>query len=724
MSSYSGSTIPYGPGMKVTPDSTDATTSPSRPGLTDPSLSQSRRMAGSVLANLLLAAVMLANSAPLLAAWQWISPPRNLSDSSQDARIPQIAGNQKGQAMAIWSRFNGVYWIAQAALYNGTTWDPVQPISFTDRDAIQPAVAIDASGQARAIWMATDRGNNAVYTARYRNGSWSEATRLSAEGINTRTPRIAMNGAGNAVATWIGYNGINWELQARLLMDGVWQAEVSLSAPGQLAATPQAVIDGNNVVTLAWSQFNGISNLVQSIRYRLGSWSAVTNISAVEQDTKLPQLVTDTAGNVTVVWLQANGTLFNVQGRHYNPSVGWDTITPVSSVSATCDTPQVTSHQSGGGAVAIWTQQNVSGLWTVRTRSFQNSSWGNIEAPNDSGQNAYTPKIATDNSGSYTAVWNRSNGYSQTVRGAHYKNGAWTPTKVLSKAGENAQFQEVAMIGGDRATVVWLRSNGEHQVVQAVQGNYAVDRYALTVNKSGAGTVSGNPAGIDCGVSCKAKFDSGTAVTLTATPAEGYTFTGWSGSCSGKAECVVKLTSDKTVAAKFVLSASYLLQINRSQLLGGLVTSSPEGIRCSQQEKACTFAYGKDAVVSLTATAEPGYLFKRWSDCPQADGAGCKVTLLKPKTTVMPRFEALPKYALQIKKTRNGSISSAPAGLNCGNNKTSCSAKFTTGTEIVLTATPASGMTFAGWSGDGCSGPVVTCRVLMDAKKKVKAVFE
>ena len=682
------------------------------------------KVSKSALANLLLAAALLASSGPLLAAWQWTSPPRNLSDSSQDARIPQIAGNQKGEAMAIWSRFNGVYWVAQAALFNGTLWGAVKTIGYIDRDAIQPTVAMDASGQARAVWVATDGRNNVVYTSRYQNGNWSEPTRISTEGLDSRTPRIAMNGAGNAVATWIGYNGINWELQARLLVNGIWQPIVSLSASGQQAATPQAVIDGNNVVTLVWSQFNGISNLVQSIRHQLGSWSAVSNISAVEQDTKQPQLATDTAGNITVVWLQANGTVFNVQGRRYNPTTGWDAITPLSSVSSSCETPQVASHVSGGGAMAIWTQQNVSGLWTVRTRPYKNGRWGDISALNDSGQNGYTPQIASDNSGNFTAVWNRSNGYNQAVRGAHYRNGAWTATKVLSKAGENAQFQQVAMLGSDRATVVWLRSNGQHQVVQTVQGNYAVDRYLLTVNKIGSGTVISDPAGIDCGSTCNARYDSGTPVSLTAIPAEGYTFTGWSGSCSGKGECVVKVNSAKTVGAKFVLSSSFSLQVSRTQIRGGRVTSSPEGINCSQQEKACAYAFGKDAVVNLTASAEPGYFFKRWSDCPQADGAVCTVTLLKPKTTVTPRFAALPKYALQINKTRNGSINSSPPGLNCGNNKTSCSAKFTTGTEITLTATPIIGKTFVGWSGDGCAGSELTCSLLMDGKKKVKAEFQ
>src|SRR5439155_65795 len=59
---------------------------------------------------------------------------------------------------------------------------------------------------------------------------------------------------------------------------------------------------------------------------------------------------------------------------------------------------------------------------------------------------------------------------------------------------------------------------------------------ALTVSKTGtgSGTVTSSPAGISCGTTCSASFTSGTMVTLTAAPAAGSTFTGWSGGgCAG-----------------------------------------------------------------------------------------------------------------------------------------------------------------------------------------------
>ncbi|MGC9046815.1 MAG: InlB B-repeat-containing protein [Minisyncoccia bacterium] len=81
--------------------------------------------------------------------------------------------------------------------------------------------------------------------------------------------------------------------------------------------------------------------------------------------------------------------------------------------------------------------------------------------------------------------------------------------------------------------------------------------YALTVNKTGTGlgTVTSNPIGINCGSDCAENYASGVVVTLSAAPASGSEFAGWSGACSGTGNCVVTMTEAKSITAAFNTTA-------------------------------------------------------------------------------------------------------------------------------------------------------------------------
>lgn len=68
----------------------------------------------------------------------------------------------------------------------------------------------------------------------------------------------------------------------------------------------------------------------------------------------------------------------------------------------------------------------------------------------------------------------------------------------------------------------------------------------------------------------------------------------------------------------------------------------------------------------------------------------------------------------------SGTITSSPAGIDCGS---TCAASFATGTVVTLTATAASGSTFAGWNGGGCSG-TGSCAVTLSASQTVSATFD
>jgi hypothetical protein len=82
----------------------------------------------------------------------------------------------------------------------------------------------------------------------------------------------------------------------------------------------------------------------------------------------------------------------------------------------------------------------------------------------------------------------------------------------------------------------------------------------VTLAGNGTGTITIDPAGINCGADCTELFDPGTVVTLTAVADINSTFTGWSGAgCSGTGECVVTMTEAQSFTATF--TKQYLIYL-------------------------------------------------------------------------------------------------------------------------------------------------------------------
>ncbi len=67
-----------------------------------------------------------------------------------------------------------------------------------------------------------------------------------------------------------------------------------------------------------------------------------------------------------------------------------------------------------------------------------------------------------------------------------------------------------------------------------------------------------------------------------------------------------------------------------------------------------------------------------------------------------------------------GTVTSSPAGIDCGS---SCAHAFDTGTLVRLTAAPAAGSSFAGFTGTGCAGAAATCTATVDESRSVTATF-
>ncbi len=161
------------------------------------------------------------------------------------------------------------------------------------------------------------------------------------------------------------------------------------------------------------------------------------------------------------------------------------------------------------------------------------------------------------------------------------------------------------------------------------------------------------------------------------------------------------------------------LTVSKSGAGSGTVTSAPAGISCAT---TCAASFPAGSRVTLSAAAASGSSFGGWSGGGCSGTATCVVTL-NAATTVTATFGTSPPPPVQLTVSKSGAgsgtVTSAPAGINCG---TTCAASFPAGSQVTLSAAAASGSSFGGWSGGGCSG-TATCVVTLSAATTVTATF-
>jgi hypothetical protein len=161
---------------------------------------------------------------------------------------------------------------------------------------------------------------------------------------------------------------------------------------------------------------------------------------------------------------------------------------------------------------------------------------------------------------------------------------------------------------------------------------------------------------------------------------------------------------------------------------GGSVSSSDKVYSCGNK---CYGVYNPGSTITLTAKANSGNTFTGWSGACIGNAPTCAVTM-NGESAVTATFTAavgggggggggggVTGFKLTVAKGSGGTVTSTPAGINCGN---ACSASYGAGNAVTLTASPPPGLAFLGWSG-ACSGAAVTCTVTLNADTKVQASF-
>jgi hypothetical protein len=261
----------------------------------------------------------------------------------------------------------------------------------------------------------------------------------------------------------------------------------------------------------------------------------------------------------------------------------------------------------------------------------------------------------------------------------------------------------------------------------------------LTVVKLGEGTVVSSPAGIECtgaktGAECMGEFEPNASVTFTASPAAGWAFSSWTG-CIEHVGLTCRVSMDKARAIMVTFVKTPLLTVEKAGYGYGKVAAT--GISCDENCSKATSGIKIGATVTVKATPAKGSeaaVFEGGTGSASGcSGASCTFTISE-NSSVKVKFDPKPTKTLTVNLTGPGAYKGKVTGkgilkglyglaINCGAGCTSQTESFFSADTVTLTAAAASGYTFAGWSGSGCSG-TGTCTVAASSDKTVEAKFE
>jgi uncharacterized repeat protein (TIGR02543 family) len=223
---------------------------------------------------------------------------------------------------------------------------------------------------------------------------------------------------------------------------------------------------------------------------------------------------------------------------------------------------------------------------------------------------------------------------------------------------------------------------------QVVTATFTQDQYTLTVHTVGNGAVTVDPD--------QPTYVYSDVVTLTATPDPGWTFAGWSGDLSGTDNpATLTITGHTTITATFTQD-EYSLTVHT--VGNGAVAQDPD---------QPTYVYGD--VVTLTATADPGWTFADWSgDLSSTDNP---VTITVTGNHVITATFTQDEYTLTVHTVGNGAVAVEPDQPT-----------YIYGDVVTLTATAGPEWSFTGWSGD-LSGSDNPALLTMTGNMVVTATF-
>jgi hypothetical protein len=234
-----------------------------------------------------------------------------------------------------------------------------------------------------------------------------------------------------------------------------------------------------------------------------------------------------------------------------------------------------------------------------------------------------------------------------------------------------------------------------------IAASFAINTYTINASAGANGTIGPNG---------EATVNHGSDQAFSITPETGYHVADVlvDGTSVGAATSYTftNVTATHTIAASFAINT---YTITASAGTNGTINPNSD----------TTVNHGSNQAFSITPATNYHVADVLVDGASVGATTSYTFTNVTAKHTIAASF-AIDTHILMIRRTKAGTVTSIPTGINCGSD---CSENYDHGTDITLNATPAAGGFFIGWSGSGCTG-TTECTVTMDSDKEIFAVFQ
>ncbi len=305
--------------------------------------------------------------------WQPAVTISSRSTAAGTAISPVVAIDDRGTAVALWSRREGRrFRVESATKPAGQSWSSARRISQPSVNSYVPKLGMTPSGSAVAIWEAHYRTSRRVVriATKAPGRRWRRSRALSDDDGAARLPDIAMNRHGAMAVVWsqqtVPSNVFSpWTLRARVrTRKGAWRRTATLAQTAR-GTVSDIEIDGRGHALVAWqtaprsdqsgARFRPAG--FRSAETRNGRWLKPRRINPRSQDRRdlgEVEISVDDAGNATAVWQTGLCTGRGVFAASKRPGRSWSTATRLSSAEG-CGEAFPTAGADGRTIVA-WTE--------------------------------------------------------------------------------------------------------------------------------------------------------------------------------------------------------------------------------------------------------------------------------------------------------------------------------------------------------------------------------